>query len=115
MNNSIKVILTIQLEGYLSHETREEKIHWEKSDNFDPKKIIARGVCSNLVRIPSVATKRLRISEDAYDNFIGDMIPASLKSFSKDKAWKSMSDAARLEYHLNEIAEGRPYTFEVLD
>lgn len=115
MNNSIKVILTIQLEGYLSQETREEKIHWEKSDNFDPKKIIARGVCNHTVRIPSVATKRLKISEDAYDSFIGDMAPTSLKSFSKDKTWKGMGDTARLEYHLNEIAEGKPYTFEVLD
>jgi len=117
MNNTIKIVLSISLQGRLSHETREEKISWEKSTKDNLNIIVARGVCTNNYRIPMVAFKNIKISEEAYDTFVSNAIIPSNYQPRKfgGKTWKNLSINEKISFHCSQISGDNSFTFEILE
>lgn len=57
--------------------------------------------------------RKSNISEESYNLFINkDEIPENLRSFIGKIAWKKWNNKQRLEWHLEQIAEGHPFTYE---
>lgn len=61
--------------------------------------------------------RRMEITEDQYNFFTSgksDTIAYVHRRSAKDN-WKRMGSRARLEYFLDTLAEGKPYTYEILE
>lgn len=119
--NSIKAILTISLEGYLSHEAEKKCVlQWEQSHDKDDKSIIMpAGMCVHYERLPKTVNKQVNISEETYNYWVSsESAPACYSHDRKNyhgKSWKELSKNQRFEYHCQIMADGNEYVVKVLD
>lgn len=113
MNNSIKVLLTIQLDGRLGKkQDKAEFIPYDYNTDFDGNPIPEKtGVMKHNSRVTNPCTKNVKINQEAYNLFISNDVPY----FSKEHYWLKMNETERLKAHLAIIAENKPFTFEILD
>ena len=66
--------------------------------------------------------KRIQIREDSYNFFISDTpfggkyseLPIR-RQLDYIKQWTEMSTEQRLEWHFNQMSEGKPFTYEVIE
>jgi len=125
MNVAAKILLTIYLEGVLSQVKEEMVIPYQKSADFNAtdsakefeKKcntIVESGVVRHLARVPSVATQRMVFTEEVYDFWTGGNIPEWIPA-SRPYTWTSLSANEKIKAHCERIANGKPFTFDVID
>lgn len=107
MNNSIKILLTINLEGGAltrqskatitrwSHTSRDlyPDKNWAPGEGYD---IVEKGTSKHYDLVGKGALQRVKLTKDAYDSMISDDCPESIRK----NDWMRMSHRQRLEYHL---------------
>lgn len=115
-----KVTLSVHIQGVPkgSIATKVNKTHLEKikaSPCDTPESYLAK---SPIKLIPeSAPIRRTIISEIGYNYFISDEgIPKSIAYMGKKGKfiWSQYNWLQRLEYHLEELAEGNSFTYEIL-
>lgn len=74
------------------------KGHFLASNDFEPRKV-------------QKCTRSTSISGDAIMHFISDNCPSGIKK----GAWLNINQTNRIIYHLNQLAEGNPFTYEVIE
>lgn len=124
MNNEIKILLTINLEGgtLIKGQKEVRKYYLTKKDlypsqNFkgeSGKKIIKSGKYTITPLIQSAATQRIKMTVDAYNY----MTSAESPSWYFKKDWKNLSEEDRLKLHLARTCNhfnGKSFTYEVLE
>jgi hypothetical protein len=124
MNNEVKILLTINLEGgtlekgepikgkyYLS---KKDLFPWQKFKGNEGQKIIKSGKYSHTPLIPKDAKKRIKLTKDAYDYMTSVSCP---DWFKNPKVWKKMKPEERLELHLARICRaenGKSFSYEIV-
>ena len=125
MNNSTKILLTINLEGgVLTRQDKPEIIMWSLNErDLEPNKdwkdgeglkVVKRGSTKHYNFNSKECKQRIKITKDAYDYFISDEAP----SFIKKSIWLLLKENQRLEIHLNSISEslgGKSYIYQILN
>lgn len=123
MNNTIKISLTIDLEGStLVRQSEPETINWTKVlyDNRkkgSSKKIIKRGTARHYPLITKPASKHISITLDAY-TYMLDTPCGMYNTKSLKWKWKTLPENIRIEAHLKEICEhhgGKGFTYTILN
>ena len=123
MNDSTKILLTINLEGVLSQVKEDTIIVYQQSEECDAKnpfkdldkrakKIVKSGTVHHLQRKTSVATRKLQISEEAYNhwmNTVPDFCP-----LSKSSTWNALPDKEKARIHCARIASPNTFEFEII-
>lgn len=115
MNNNIKILLTINLEGgTLVRKNESETITWSKSltKGKNLKKVVKRGSTKHYSKVSPDATQRIKITEEAYINMVSNSCPYNYKG-----NWKSLNRNMRLHYHLQLICNdlgGKDFSYEIL-
>lgn len=124
MDNSIKISLTIILEGSaLVRKSEPEKIKYvvterdlnpsKKWKGKDGLKVIRKGETKHYPLIPTPATKHINMTRDAYCTMISEC-----PYWCKPKVWRAMNQKERLEAHLQRTCEhfnGKSYIYEILN
>ncbi len=125
MNDSVKISLTIELEGStLLRKSEPETIsyvvtkkdvepnkEWRGKDGFE---VVRRGSFKHYPLVSVPATQHINLCNEAYEYMISNECP----SWSKPKAWSAANERMRLEAHLQKICEhvgGKSFTYEVLE
>lgn len=113
MNNSIKVLLTINLDGRLGKpQDKMEFIPYNYNTDFDGNPIPeVTGIMKHVGKVTNPCTKNVKINQEAYDLFISNEVPY----FSKERYWITMNKIERLKAHFARIAEDKLFNFEILD
>lgn len=104
-----KILLTINLEGVLGPRSENAEVIPYNIVTFEGQR--ANGINYHYPRQLKSCVKKMNISSLAYDYFISTDIP----SWYKSRKWLSLSTNERLMLHLNQIAEGKNFTFEILE
>lgn len=102
MDNTIKILLTISLEGGVL--VRQNNIEFIKSEYR---------LTQHVNKVPKQCVQRIKISNEAYEQFISSECP----SFYSNFMWKKLSPKQKLEVHLSTIAKdlnGLSFTYEIL-
>lgn len=115
-----KVALSVQMQGVLKGNIaiKVNKAHLEKiktSPWNTPESYLAKSPVKPITE--STPIRRTIISEIGYNHFISDEgIPDSIASLGKKGKfiWSKYNWLQRLEYHLEELAEGNSFTYEIL-
>lgn len=116
MNLEPKILLTVELPSTLSQNKEMILLNFEKSTENNKDIIIERGKVNHYQRVATVAQKKLTISQYAYDFFISKEIPSDYnKNHNKGKNWPTLSIHERLNFHLNALAENKPFSYEILE
>ena len=125
MNLITKILLTIENGGRLgttvsntSSKKEIRKIMSSPSDFYDKQRRIWVSP-KNQYKSPSryqernetECVKKINITQHAYDHFISS---EAFTGISKN-TWSKFNTKARLEWHLNQLADGNNYTYEILD
>jgi hypothetical protein len=126
MNNTIKVSLTINLEGstYTSVGkktkipyiiTAEDKYGRKNclKNKINPSKIIDKGFRKHPIKVRKDVKQHINIGLDTYKWMITEC-PYGIQQ----KRWQSMSKKQRLEWHMYELCQnfkGYSYSYEVLE
>lgn len=125
MNNSIKVLLAINLEGgTLVRKSEPEVIKYTITKrDLDPHKkwrgkdgleVVRKGEYKRYPLVAKPATQRINMNVDAYNYMTSSECPY----WAKPKVWAIMSKTQRLEAHLQRVCEhmrGTSFTYEVLE
>lgn len=122
MNNNIKILLTINLEGgSLIRQAEEDFTFTCKKKNLTFKKLSPKEgeklITVKFKHRPLIvkqASKKIKITQEAYDNFISTKCP----EFFKIKDWKKLKENERLNIHLNRICQhnnGINFSYELLN
>lgn len=115
-----KVALAIYIQGVAFGSVAKKMNKGQKSkimaSEWDtPNSYLAKYVEKD--RPTTTPVKRTILSEIAYNYFISlDGLPDSLAQYGKNGKWRwaNMKWWQRLEYHLFELADGQPFTYEIL-
>ena len=127
MNNTIKISLTVEMEGstlirqsepeIISFQIRKKDINPLKyKDRKDGLAVVRGGKVKHHPLVQKPASQHVNINRDAYDWFISDEVPSWM--IWKKKEWKAMKPTERLEAHLRRICEhlgGRSFTYQILN
>lgn len=127
MNNTIKISLTIELEGstlirqsepeIISFQIRKKDINPLKyKDRKNGLAVVRGGKVKHHPLVQKPASQHINLNRDAYDYFISDEVPSWM--MWKKREWKVMKPTERLETHLRRICEhlgGRSFTYQVLN
>lgn len=89
MDNSIKILLTIDLEGGIL--VRQDNIEFINSE---------KGYISHVSKIPKKCAQKIKINVDSYNYFKSNECPY----FSKSFIWSKMTERQRIEEHLKVIS-----------
>ncbi len=125
MNNTIKISLTIILEGSaLVRKGEKESIRYSLTQrDLEPNKkwkgedgleVVKKGVHHHNPLIAKPASQHINISLDAFHAMISKECPY----WAKPKDWIRMSEKDRLEAHLQRTCEnfmGISYSYEILE
>lgn len=125
MNNTIKISLTINLEGStLVRKSEPEVIKYtvterdlnpnKKWKGKDGLKVVKRGSFNHFSYETKPASQHINMTEEAYRYMVSSDCPY----WSKPKVWNSLSAKERLESHLQRVCEhcnGTSYTYEILE
>lgn len=125
MNNSIKVLLTINLEGgTLVRKSTPEHINFlvkekdlctnKKWRGKDGLKVVRKGETLHYPLIAKPAVQQVKINIEAYNY----MISAECPPWCHPKMWPKLTKKARLEKHLGRICEhhkGKSFIYEILE
>lgn len=129
MNNTIKISLTIELEGRtLVRKSEPEIIKYsifEKGlllinggPKFNKKQngltIVKKGECKHYPLVIKPATQHINMTGEAYKYMISKECPYWEKSYT----WTKMKPKQRLESHLKRICEhykGKSFTYQILE
>lgn len=113
MNNSLKIIVTISLPGVIGkRQSNAEVIPYEYNTDVDEKKIpTVKGAKLHKGRVEKECSQNIKMTQDAYDYFTSNFTP----SWSKDFIWSKLTPEERVKQHLAVIADGKPFTFEILE
>lgn len=110
-----KILLTINLEGVLSNKTEGHILPYVKHDELG-KKVIKTGTFLHKQRVPSACVRKQRLSEDVHDYFISDEVPSWYKpKRNGGRFWEELSDHEKITQHCARIAEGKEFTFAILE
>ena len=115
-----KVALSVHIQGVLKGNIamKVNKTHLEKiktSPWNTPESYLAKSIIKLIPE--STPIRRTIISEIGYNHFISkEGIPDSIASMGKkgEFIWSKYNWLQRLEYHLEELAEGNNFTYEIL-
>ena len=113
MDNSLKILLTINLVGTVGkHQDNLEIIPYSFSvdNNNQPCKEV-RGSSRHLNKTVKSCTQNTKLSQDAYDLFISSEVPHWSKSF----IWGKMNKLERVRAHCARIAGENTFSFEILE
>lgn len=124
MNNTIKISLTIKLEGStLVRKSEPEIIKYSVTKrDYDPDKkwrgkdglkVVRKGSFKHYSLIAKPANKHINMGVEAYKYMTSKECPY----WAKPKVWATMSETQRLEAHLQRVCEhagGKSFTYEVL-
>ena len=125
MNNTIKISLTIELEGSTLVRRSEPEIikfsvtkrdlepnkKWKDKDGL---KVVRRGIIKNYPLIAKPAKQHINMGIEAYKFMTSNECP----SWVKPKIWSSMNEIQRLEAHLQRTCEhvgGKSFTYKILE
>ena len=108
-DNYAKILLTIELEGVLGNNSEKREAIPFSVTTFSGDKF--NGVKYHFPKEARKCVKKTTISKSAYDHFISGEAPR----WMHPKRWAGLSSNERLVLHLNRIAEGREFSFEVLE
>ena len=125
MNNTIKISLTIELEGStLVRKSEPEIIKYsvtkkdlepnKKWRGKDGLKVVKRGTYKSYSLIAKPASQHINMNVEAYEYMTSGECP----SWVKPKIWAAMTTTQRLEAHLQRTCEhvgGKSFTYEVLE
>lgn len=130
LNKTSKILLTVSIGGELgsplSYKSNAEEISKVHSSPYEDIVKDSKGfstgmyftpkdhfTASNNFRPRTVqnCTRNLNINGDAIMYFISNECPQGIKKH----IWLSASQDTRIKYHLNQLAEGLPYTFEIIE
>ena len=127
MNNSIKILMTINLESSvlvrqnelecITCSTTKQNESNKKSSNTVNKKTIKDKKDKKVYHRPLVAklcTQHIKITKSAYKYFISDCCPSK----KLIRSWGGMTISQRLEWHLQELCSdlrGLSYNYEILE
>lgn len=113
--NTPKILLTIKLEGVLSQEMEEVIIPITEYDKSG--KILKRRMVKHKQRINFPCVKKVTISKYAYMHFIDKKATPYWYYARKNKGrqWITLSNNERIALHCSRIADGKPFSFEVLN
>lgn len=117
MLNSAKILLTVYFRGRFMpgmKEKRQDQLTFIKKEDQEALKNTSNIHIERILNEGhTVAQRKSSISEESYNLFIDkNEVPASLQSYIGKIAWKKWSNKQRLEWHLEQIAEGHPFTYE---
>lgn len=112
MNNSVKILLTIQLEGKLGKVQDNVTVIPYCIDTDLQGNPVAekRGGIKHKSKELQKCTQKINLSQDAYDHMTGPC-----PEWSKDFIWKKMNPLERVKSHCFRISEGRQFNVEILD
>ena len=112
MNNSPKVLLTIDLVGIIGNTQNTVEIipfSYETDINKNAiEEVKGHSKHKNKVILP--CTQKIKIGEDAYEGFISGEVPY----WSKDFIWSKMNRIERIKAHCARIADGKEFHFDIL-
>lgn len=113
MNNSLKILLTIDLIGVMGPvQDKVEVIPYSYSTDFDGKPITeVRGCVKHKNRDIKPCSQNIKLSQDSYDLFVSGEVPY----WSKDFIWQKLTKIERVKAHCARIADDKNFTFEILD
>lgn len=126
MNNSIKILLTINLEGgALVRQSKPSFISWSINErDLNPEKnwkegegynVVKRGISKHNDLEGKGTLQRIKITKEAFDTMISSNdCPENVNN----RIWNKMSKIMRLEYHLYEICndvKGYSFSYEILE
>lgn len=126
MNNSVKISLTIELEGstlvrqsepvVIKYTVTERDLtpnkKWKGKDGL---KIVRKGEFKNYPLVAKPASQHINITAEAYNYMTSDECPSWIHSY---KLWKKLSKVQRLEVHLQRICEhhnGKSFSYVILE
>lgn len=125
MDNTIKISLTIKLEGSTLVRKSEPEIikysvtkrdlesnkKWRGKDGLE---VVRKGTVKHYPLIAKPAFQHINMNVEAYEYMTSNECP----SWAKPKVWAAMSKTQRLEAHLQRTCEhvgGKSFTYEVLE
>lgn len=125
MTNSVKLLLTIELEGgTLIRQSKPETINWTLTERDmnrtriwkgdDGLNIVKRGTAFHHNLVNKECLQRIKLSLTAYLYMISDECP----NWSRPQLWKKLKKTERLELHLANYCQhlkGVSFSYEVLD
>lgn len=113
MNNAIKILLTINLEGgTLVRQSNAELIKYERFNDLTDQKH-ETGFKKHYNKVNKDCIQRVKLTVDAYNNMITS-VPDELNV----RTFEKMSILQRVEYHLWQYCKdlgGKSFTYEVLE
>lgn len=113
MNVEPKILLTIQLEGVLGQRTEKKEAIPFKIETFEGETI--SGVKTHYPRENSSCRKKVVIPQCAYEYFISDEQPYWYSTKKKELIWPNLPKSARLQLHLQRIAEYNEFSYEIIE
>ena len=110
-----KLLLTINLEGKLSHEKEHVVLPYVKHD-YAGKKIIKTGYFTHTLRKPNKCVQKMKFSQETYLDMISNDCPSFYKAkHNNNKQWHTLSKNEKVAQHCMRFADGNTFTFEILD
>lgn len=124
MNNSIKILLTIHLEGgALVRQSKPSFITWSQTErDLNPERewkegegynVVNKGITKHYPLESRGALQKIKITKDAYDAMISDECPSGVKKGD----WFRLNDVGRLEVHLLMYSKdlgGNSFSYDIL-
>ena len=113
MNNSVKILLTINLVGVIGKpQSNLEILPFSYSTNTEGKSIDeVRGTARHKNKEVKPCTQNIKMSQDAYDYYISNEVPY----WSDEHTWKKLSKNERIAVHCSKIAQGNKFNFQILE
>lgn len=113
MNNSLKILLTVELTGTLgSNQDNYEIIPFSYNEDLNRKKIPEiKGHIKHKNKNIKSCTQNYKMTQDAYNQMISDEVPY----WSKENIWKKLSIKERIAAHCARIANGNKFNFQILE
>lgn len=116
MNNQVKILLSIQgIAGSTLRKVGVKKVPFKKMIRHKGKEILVTKyrTVDDIQAVP--ASVSVKLTQDAYDNFISSECPSWFKDRKK---WLLLNQTQRLEVNLQRICESRGgtgFTYSILE
>lgn len=125
MNNTIKISLTIELEGSTLVRQSEPEIikysvtkrdlepskKWKGKDGLE---VVRKGTFKHYSVIPRPASQHISMNIEVYEYMTSNECPY----WSRPNVWRKLNEIERLEAHLKRLCEhlgGRSFTYQILN
>jgi len=113
MNNSIKILLTINLLGVIGKPQNNLEVmpfSYDVDSNRKPIKEV-KGVAKHRNKELKACTQHIKMSQDAYNYYISNEVPY----WSEESVWKKLSKTEKVAAHCARIAQGNKFNFQILE